>query len=543
MKIYVRKILNHDITHEVSVTTSIVKEFFDGKISFDMIGKKTNEKGVVTINSATDPRFGGDFKQLLRKEGDVSEGDIVLIYKYQNHYVLDIITEQDEKYESIIELCKEDRRHTLIYGEEDFVIDSDDEFIIVEDLTEEELGRKLKEYYDSDDSDKVTGIYLFGIKYGKLISQKNYNKKNIITKSGINESYYAELNKAINISQFAKVLNGNERYIIQEFDEIERLKKAYNKIVYGIPGCGKSYYVEYEIIKKDTRHGETYRTTFYPDYTNSDFIGQIIPKLNHNDETSVLYDIQSGPFTDALLDAILHPDKYVYLVVEEINRGNAAAIFGDTFQLLDRNQDGESEYSIKNYIISTYLHKEIDNKYEVKYDLDNIKIPSNMIIIGTMNTSDQNVFTLDTAFKRRWKMEYIQNKIRGTEIGQKIIPGTIVKWEEFILKINDFITSDNGLEINGEDKQIGAYFISNSEWDEIEIMTPTNTKEAARIFAEKVLSYLWEDVAKINRESWFDISKYKTFESLVEGFVENGVDIFNNSSISFTRPIDDNRNN
>lgn len=320
----------------------------------------------------------------------------------------------------------------------------------------------------------------------------------------------------------------------------DRLVGGYNKIVYGIPGCGKSYHVMHNIIENDKNRGSIYRTTFYPDYTNGDFVGQIVPKINTNDESSILYDIQTGPFTDALLDAILNPKKNIYLVVEEINRGNAAAICGDIFQLLDRNLDGESEYSIKNYVISTYLHKQIDNSYSVNYDIDNIRIPSNMVIIGTMNTSDQNVFTLDTAFKRRWKMEYIQNNIEECKYANELIPLSNVTWAEFVNEINNYITGESGLDINGEDKQIGAYFISSAEWNDIK--TTSNPKEAAKIFAEKILSYIWDDVAKINRESWFDENKYRTLNSLVKGFTEKGLEVFSDN-ISFVRAEQDNDRN
>jgi len=312
----------------------------------------------------------------------------------------------------------------------------------------------------------------------------------------------------------------------------DRNTGAYNKIVYGIPGCGKSYYVAHEIIDKDDKKGGVYRTTFFPDYTNGDFVGQVIPKLNNKDESSVIYDIQSGPFTEAILNAIINPLKNTYLVIEEINRGNAAAIFGDIFQLLDRDINGSSEYNIKNYIVSTFLHKNIDDKYSVDYDLDNIKIPSNLIIIGTMNTSDQNVFTLDTAFKRRWKMEYIKNDINTSKYAKEIVPMSDVTWAEFVNEINDYITGENGLDINGEDKQIGAYFISDSEWNDIK--TTKDSKEAARIFAEKVLSYIWDDVAKINRDSWFDSNKYRTLDSIVSSYMEKGLEVFSDN-ISFTR--------
>ena len=320
----------------------------------------------------------------------------------------------------------------------------------------------------------------------------------------------------------------------------ERLEDGYNKIVYGIPGCGKSWYVENKIIANDSSYGKTFRTTFYPDYTNSDFVGQIIPQINNNDKTSVLYSIQCGPFLEALKYAIIHPSENVYLVIEEINRGNAAAIFGDIFQLLDRHvkksvddniSNNTSEYYIKNYLISTNLKMEIMSKYDVDYDFENIRIPSNMIIIGTMNTSDQNVFTLDTAFKRRWQMEYIRNDIDKSKYADELLPGTDLKWSKFINVINSYITDpNNGMNINGEDKQIGAYFISGDEWS---YMKTESKEEATKYFAEKVLAYIWDDVAKINREDWFDNKKYRTLESIIDGYVSKGLNVFSDN-LNFT---------
>ena len=514
MKIYVRKLLSHDITHEISVTTSIVNEFFDGQTAFNIVGKKSNQIGVATINSATDPRFGGDFKKILRVEGDVIEGDILLIYKYQNKYVIDIVTQKDSKYDSIMEICNEDKRHSILYGEKGLILDSDNETITVEDLSEEELGSKLKEYYDSDVSDKVTGIYLFGIKYGKLISQRNYNKKNIITYSGINDSYYAELNKAINISQFAKILNGNEKYIIQEFNESERIKGAYNMIYYGTPGCGKSYKVN-----KDFNNTEfsVYRTTFHPEYSNSDFVGQIIPK---SEDDEIKYKFQEGPFTLALYDAIKNPTKKVCLIIEEINRGNASAIFGDIFQLLDRNNDGTSIYSINNEPIKNYLNKKGIN-------INKITIPSNMWIIATMNTSDQNVFTLDTAFKRRWRMhriinEFDKNEEYDNKLASMYIPGSSYTWEQFITTINIEIMRKNPTGLNSEDKQIGVYFVTENELSVIPI---NNDKDGMDKFIEKVLLYIWDDVAKLDPTLWFGDS-INSFDDLVKSYYDNKLHVF-----------------
>lgn len=343
-----------------------------------------------------------------------------------------------------------------------------------------------------------------------------------------------------------EISNDNETETSEEKDETvdvfnDRLETGYNKIVYGIPGCGKSWYVENEIIKKDTNYGKTFRTTFYPDYTNGDFVGQIIPQINHKDKTTVLYNIQCGPFLEALKYAIIHPNENTYLVIEEINRGNAAAIFGDIFQLLDRHRkenendeqsNNESEYSIKNYLITTNLKMDIEGKYNVDYDFENIKIPSNMIIIGTMNTSDQNVFTLDTAFKRRWQMEYMSDNIFESRYANELLPGTDVTWSKFIDVVNSFITdTENGTNINGEDKQIGAYFISGDEWSH---MKTESKEDAMKYFAEKVLAYIWDDVAKINRESWFDISEYKTLASVIDGYMSKGLNVFGNN-LNFTK--------
>ena len=180
MKIYVRKLLSHDITHEVSVTTSIVNEFFEGQTSFNMIGKKSNQSGVVTINTATDPRFGGDFKKILREECDYSEDDIVLIYKYQNNYVVDVVTKEDPKFNSIMELCKEDKRHTLLFGEEyESVVDVN----IPENNDFEEYNK----------SKFLEDVFIDDNKYDSIVSILS-KKKNIILEGapGVGKTFMAK---------------------------------------------------------------------------------------------------------------------------------------------------------------------------------------------------------------------------------------------------------------------------------------------------------------------------------------------------------------
>ena len=143
-----------------------------------------------------------------------------------------------------------------------------------------------------------------------------------------------------------------------------------------------------------------------------------------------------------------------------------------------------------------------------------------MWIVATMNTSDQNVFTLDTAFKRRWKMEYIKNIFANNpesdELRNKVILNSEkypnVTWEKFVKKINNHIIADTS-GINAEDKQLGMYFVSIEEIN--------NPKE----FGEKILSYLWEDVAKINTSYWF--GAISSYDELLESYNSNYLDVFN----------------
>ena len=140
-----------------------------------------------------------------------------------------------------------------------------------------------------------------------------------------------------------------------------------------------------------------------------------------------------------------------------------------------------------------------------------------------MNTSDQNVFTLDTAFKRRWNMKHISNDIENSKYANQIIPILNITWKDFVNDINYLIThNEDDLGINGEDKQLGAYFISGQEWNKMSDLIKTdNVEEAAKIFAEKILSYIWEDVAKLDKKSMFK-KDYKIFDDVVKDFLKDG---------------------
>ena len=307
------------------------------------------------------------------------------------------------------------------------------------------------------------------------------------------------------------------------YDTCSREIGGENVILYGVPGAGKSWTIKNEYCGDDSK---IERLVFHPDYTYSDFVGQILPKLDEKNQ--VTYVFTPGPFTNILKKAYLHPACKYYLVIEEVNRGNAPAIFGDIFQLLDRKViDGSSEYSITNSDIAREVYGSEDHK---------VSIPSNLSILGTMNTSDQNVFTLDTAFQRRWSMRLIQNKFPedGSEkdFANTKILDTDVTWEKFFTEINNLILSKNIRMTSSEDKRLGTHFISKEELI-LDTTLDDNgnlTKLAIRHnkkFAEKVLKYLWDDAFKFNKDEIFDLTKVNSLEKVIVEFTSvNGNERF-----------------
>lgn len=273
-----------------------------------------------------------------------------------------------------------------------------------------------------------------------------------------------------------------------------------NILLYGVPGCGKSFYVEKNYESK-VQEGFTIRVVFHPDYTYSDFVGQLMPVLkevkNAQDvkEEKLQYDFVPGPFTRILQLAEIHKDQQCLLIIEELNRGNAPAIFGEIFQLLDRNDDGTSKYAIYNREISKELY---DNEQQEKPN-EPIKLPPNLTIVATMNTSDQNVFTMDTAFQRRWQMKHIPNRFTGESLDEKTInhvakhlPNSEISWGAFAQTVNKKMHTAN-LGFGGtEDKSLGVYFATDNDLDD------------AERFAEKVLKYLWDDAFKLGRKELFN---------------------------------------
>ena len=285
-------------------------------------------------------------------------------------------------------------------------------------------------------------------------------------------------------------------------------KFASNILLYGVPGCGKSHKVEEEYESKITTEKNKVRVVFHPDYTYSDFVGQLLPVLKEVEnaqgvkEEKLQYEFVPGPFTKIIKTADEEPNQQCLLIIEELNRGNAPAIFGEIFQLLDRNDNGESKYGIYNADIAKYAYGGLPENQGIAINVianTPIKLPPNLTIVATMNTSDQNVFTMDTAFQRRWQMKHISNRFTGESLDEKTInhvakhlPNSEISWGVFAQTINKKMHTAN-LGFGGtEDKSLGVYFATDNDLDD------------AERFAEKVLKYLWDDAFKLGRKELFN---------------------------------------
>ena len=304
------------------------------------------------------------------------------------------------------------------------------------------------------------------------------------------------------ITNNTQAYNDNIEDCINYIDKKEKYNPAQlQQIFYGAPGTGKSHTVKTETEAWEER-GRVVRTTFHPDSDYSTFVGAYKPTT----ESVQRYDIYNKPMTrdgvpvmeqiityefvgqaflQAYIDAWKNREEPEFLIIEEINRGNCAQIFGDLFQLLDRGDDGYSEYAIKadkdlqKHLSKAFKEVEIEDFPNVKAGKE-LLLPNNLYIRATMNTSDQSLFPIDSAFKRRWDWKY--RPISNAQLGWKIeADGMLYDWWEFLERINREI----GATTNSEDKKLGYFFCKAKEG-----------RISAETFVAKVVFYLWNDVFK-----------------------------------------------
>lgn len=328
---------------------------------------------------------------------------------------------------------------------------------------------------------------------------------------------------------YASTLAVMAKMLLKKKDEKESLEKARNQykgfffqqIFYGAPGTGKSH-----TINEETKGEDVIRTTFHPDTDYSTFVGAYKPTTveetvmtvigtkavavenedgSKRKETKIVYEFVAQAFLQAYIAAWKNyasagedEPKRQFLVIEEINRGNCAQIFGDLFQLLDRNDSGFSEYPIKaDADMQKQLKKELHgltianaNRINALYNNRNVAsevfngdillLPDNLYIWATMNTSDQSLFPIDSAFKRRWDWKYIPISNANKDWVIKV-NGNKYDWWNFLEKMNAQIGSTT----NSEDKKLGYFFCK-----------ATNNEISAETFVGKVMFYLWNDVFK-----------------------------------------------
>lgn len=299
---------------------------------------------------------------------------------------------------------------------------------------------------------------------------------------------------------------------LEEKEVIAKPSSSLQQIFYGAPGTGKSH-----TIKEETKESDVIRTTFHPDTDYSTFVGAYKPTtalLPICDELGqpmkigattlhkeqIVYEFVAQSFLQAYVNAWKKYDEgdKQYLVIEEINRGNCAQIFGDLFQLLDRNDKGFSDYPIKaDADMKRQLQKafkglviaqkdKINTLYKSKdivsqvLDGDILLLPNNLYIWATMNTSDQSLFPIDSAFKRRWDWTYMPISSGGKDWTIEA-DGNNYDWWQFLEKINEKIGSTT----NSEDKKLGYFFCKAQD-----------SVISAKTFVGKVIFYLWNDVFK-----------------------------------------------
>ena len=305
-----------------------------------------------------------------------------------------------------------------------------------------------------------------------------------------------------------------------------------NRILFGAPGTGKSFTLNREKDLLLADGGEYERVTFHPDYSYANFVGTYkpVPCKDSDGKDAITYSYVPGPFmrtyVKALQNSRTDAPKPFLLVIEEINRANVAAVFGDVFQLLDRGDDEVSEYPIQaSEDIKKYLAGELGGNPD---DYAEIRIPDNMFIWATMNSADQGVFPMDTAFKRRWDFTYlgIDDSEAGI-VGKKVVLGQgdyrrIVEWNALRKAINNELLT---YKVN-EDKLMGPYFISKKNLPENEMI---DSAVFTRIFKNKVIMYLFDDAAKQKRITLFggcDEKAKNQYSKICREFDTKGVYIF-----------------
>lgn len=544
---------------------------------FNNLLSKNIKPDISKIESIQETKISGDLKLELTKlfneeeKGFVNVSDCTTIIKTDKNYVF-----FPNQYYYLAVICKDYAEALCEYCDffDKKIRNSNELNFIV--LNQDFKNIKYTELFENEDDLKKFTRFLIDENYRP--GKKFINGKEDKSFRGTKDIFGSCILKMLPLPDASSGYFGNIVYYLSKRKNLfQKLEKFYAElnvissvvdlncnlkpaqtIYYGVPGCGKSNKIDEETI--NTSDEQKMRVVFHPEYTNADFVGQILPT---NVDGNIEYKFRPGPLSKILRRAYLHPDKKYYLVVEEINRGNAAAIFGEYFQLLDRiaakkevpangytYTEGWSSYSIENEFINWYIRenlyadinhklqneddgiaKKSDDESQKAIEIGNlhfsantgIRLPPNLSILATMNTSDQNVFILDNAFQRRWDMVLVKNEFgkAKTEEEQKNVDqqktaqigDSQITWETFQKTINKKI-SQFSKENNFSsmiDKRLGCWFIKavpdKNDADGKYIITEDS-------FKNKILKYLWDDAFKFCHEDVFEDAD--NFEALLE---------------------------
>tara|TARA_R100000935_G_scaffold39809_1_gene61322 strand:+ start:11010 stop:12818 length:1809 start_codon:yes stop_codon:yes gene_type:complete len=318
------------------------------------------------------------------------------------------------------------------------------------------------------------------------------------------EDYEAALDLVSEIQRNSKLVSQGTSTSGVTNKQQPALKGGENVIFYGAPGTGKSNRVDKKIKEAGRK---PFRTVFHPDLQNSDFFGCLKPQM---DGKKVRYGFSPGPFMKALAEAYREPAEPVFLVIEELNRAAAAAVFGDLFLLLDRDDDGKGEYDV------SFPSPESEQWFEAETGTahEALLLPSNLYIYATMNSADQGVYPIDTAFRRRWRQEYLPLDYKSGPDGEVAYVDSTGKhhslaWREFVKLLNGHLTSSQTMDI-AEDRLLGQWFVKKKELD-------------GKSIPVKVLLYLWDDLLRHEgRDLIFDTSSIKTYGNLTIEIAREG---------------------
>lgn len=511
--------LNPSLGKQIEFNQNVVSSFFG--FTNDDVEINITYKSLIENDSLNNKRFK-TYLKLSPSRGDYK------IYSNTDHtenikdlFIKDLILNESNNLNDYFALIKKDNQNFDLYylpnetsistffkvvNNGVFDYESANAEIISNELPKEAMDHLMgkfaiwlnnnskNNYYDNNYDKTLKGLEKINDKYIESFGVDLFR----LTKNNVLSTIEAINNNIWNESSLFWTYSGAAsshmpRAILNEDNYQNFLKEFYckigsNRIYFGPPGTGKSHAIKEELKSLGAKPDNYSRVTFHPDYDYHSFVGGYKPI---NEDDNIKYKFVSQVFTDLYVKAWSNTNEDYYLVIEEINRGNCAEIFGDVFQLLDRNPEYNIEPSseLKAFLkeLEDKLNENIteeDAKVKLLFD-GKLQMPNNLSILASMNTSDQSLYPMDSAFKRRWNWHYVPIDLKCTESNFtiEIDDSNHYSWLEFLSKVNDKIYSVS----KSEDKQIGNWFINASKSDNI------IPKE---LFINKVLFYLWNDVFK-----------------------------------------------